>query len=66
MKLVCKIVILENINVLNFLEIYYQDNFRKWRKSVDIFVVVRNEKCGYVIKCFVVNLEKIEEIKDEL
>lgn len=65
-KPVLKTVKVEKINVLNFLETHHQDNFRKWRKSVDISAVVRNEKCCYVIKCPSANIEKIAEINNEL
>lgn len=65
-KPVCKTVKVKNRNIFNFLETHHQDNFRKWRKSVDISAVVKDEKCGYAIKSSAANSDKIVEIREEL
>lgn len=65
-KPLCKTVKVKNKNILNFLETHYQDNFRKWRKSVDISAVVRDETCGYAIKSSTANSDKIAEIREKL
>lgn len=65
MKLVCKIVEVKSRNVFSFCEIYYEINFREWKKSVEIDVVYRDGigRCGFIIKGFV---EKVKIIGNEL
>lgn len=63
MKLVCKIVEVKSRNVFSFCEIYYEIDFREWKKSVEIDVVYRNGRFGFIIKGFV---EKVKIIGNEL
>lgn len=65
-KQLCKTVRVKNRHILNFLETHHQDNFRKWRKSVDISAVVRDEICGYAIKSSTANSDKLVEVREKL
>lgn len=62
-KLLCKIVEVGSRNVFRFCEIYLEVDFMKWKKSVEIDVVFKDGKCGFIIKGFV---EKVEIVGNEL
>lgn len=66
-KPVCKTVSVSSSNILSYCETHYQDYFKKWTQYVDIETIVgTNGTCCYTIKGPCQNLEKIEEIANEL